>query len=167
VSSALPAIRVGQGFDVHPFGGDGPLVLGGITIPDAPGLVGHSDADVIAHAAGDALLSAAGLGDLGTRFPASDERFRNASSIEMLRQIAALVAADGWTVANVSVVVAVEQPTLGPKTAAMADCLGETVGAPVTVTAKRGEGIGAVGRGEGIAAWAVALLVESQSAATT
>jgi 2-C-methyl-D-erythritol 2,4-cyclodiphosphate synthase len=162
----MPAVRVGQGFDVHPFGADRPLVLGGVTIPGGPGLVGHSDADVIAHAVGDALLGAAGLGDLGTRFPASDERHRGASSIGMLREIVMLVAADGWTVANASVVVTAEQPTLGPQVASMAECLTDAVGAPVTVTAKRGEGIGAVGRGEGIAAWAVALLLGTQSTAT-
>jgi 2-C-methyl-D-erythritol 2,4-cyclodiphosphate synthase len=136
--------------------------LGGVTIPDASGLVGHSDADVIAHALADALLGAAGLGDLGTHFPASDDRYQGASSIGLLREAVQLVRDDGWMVANASVVVAAEQPTLGPYVAAMVEGLTAVVGAPVAVTPKRGEGVGTVGRGEAIAAWAVALLVGSE-----
>ena len=150
--------RVGLGFDVHAFGGDGPLVLGGVTIPDAAGLAGHSDADVIAHAVADALLGAAGLPDLGTLFPATDERHRGASSVELLRIVREKIGQAGWTVTNVDVVCAAEAPALAPHLAAMTAELSRVVDAPVSVKPKRAEGVGAVGRGEGIAAWAVGLL---------
>ena len=155
-------LRVGLGFDVHPFGGDGPLVLGGVTIPDAPGLAGHSDADVVAHAVADALLGAAGLPDLGTLFPASDDAYRGASSIELLRDVdGAGRTATGWSVANVDVVIAAEQPRLAA--ARRRDGRSRALAAvrsarPSSVKPKRAEGVGAIGRGEGIAAWAVALL---------
>jgi 2-C-methyl-D-erythritol 2,4-cyclodiphosphate synthase len=154
--------RVGLGFDVHPFGGDGPLVLGGVTV-DGPGLAGHSDADVVTHAVADALLGAAGLPDLGTMFPADDDRYRDASSIDLLRTIAGAVAAEGWRVANVDVVVAAEAPRLAPHLADMVttlqDALTEVRPETVAVKPKRAEGLGAIGRAQGIAAWAVALLV--------
>jgi 2-C-methyl-D-erythritol 2,4-cyclodiphosphate synthase len=164
-------IRVGLGFDVHRFATGPPLVLGGVEI-DAPGLLGHSDADVVAHAVADALLGAAGLPDLGTLFPASDEQYRDASSIALLRRVASKVAAAGWQLANVDVVVAAERPVLSPHLGDMAANLRRALvalipdsgsPAPVAVKPKRGEGLGAIGRGEGIAAWAVALL-ESSSA---
>ena len=158
-----PGLRVGMGFDVHAFGGDGPLVLGGVTIPDGPGLVGHSDADVAAHAVCDSLLGAAGLPDLGTLFPASDDRYRDASSLELLRDVVARVADAGWCAINVDVVIAAERPNLAEHVPAMAENLAAAVGAPVNIKPKRGEGVGAVGRGEGIAAWAVALLTTDGS----
>ena len=133
---------MGLGYDVHAFGGDGPLVLGGVAI-DGTGLVGHSDADVVTHAVADAVLGAAGLPDLGTLFPSDDDQWRGASSIELLRDVAQRVRSAGWWVGNVDVVVAAEP---------MGD------GIHVRVKPKRGEGIGAIGRSEGIAAWAVALL---------
>jgi 2-C-methyl-D-erythritol 2,4-cyclodiphosphate synthase len=151
-------LRVGLGFDVHAFGGDGPLVLGGVAIPDAPGLSGHSDADVIAHAVADALLGAAGLPDLGTLYPASDERHRGASSIALLHDVHARLDAAGWSVTNVDVAVAADTPPLAAHVGAMSATLSETIGAPVSVKPKRTEGIGAIGRREGIAAWAVALV---------
>jgi 2-C-methyl-D-erythritol 2,4-cyclodiphosphate synthase len=157
------SIRVGLGFDVHAFGGDGPLVLGGVTIPGGPGLVGHSDADVVAHAVADALLGAAGLPDLGTLFPASDEQYRGASSIVLLRDVTASVHAARWHVANIDVVVAAEQPRLAPYIADMSALLAATVGGAVSVKPKHTEGVGAIGRGEGIAAWAVALLQAEES----
>jgi 2-C-methyl-D-erythritol 2,4-cyclodiphosphate synthase len=159
-------MRVGLGYDVHPFGGDGPLVLGGVTV-EGPGLTGHSDADVVAHAVADALLSPAGLPDLGELYPASDDQYRDASSIALLREIAERLSAERWTVDNVDVVVAAEHPTLSPHIAAMAGNVDDALGALrepfnteplVSITPKRGEGVGFVGRGEGIAAWAVALL---------
>ena len=154
--------RVGLGFDVHPFGADRPLVLAGVTI-GGPGLVGHSDADVIAHAVADALLGAAGLPDLGTTFPADDDRYRGASSIGLLRTVADAVAAQGWQVANVDVVVAAEEPRLAPHLADMIAALHDALSVlrpeTVSVKPKRAEGLGAIGRAEGIAAWAVALLV--------
>jgi 2-C-methyl-D-erythritol 2,4-cyclodiphosphate synthase len=154
-----PGLRIGLGFDVHAFGGDGALVLGGVTIPDGPGLAGHSDADVAAHAVADSMLGAAGLPDLGTLFPASDDRYRGASSIGLLRDVAARILEAGWRVGNIDVVIAADRPQLGDHVTEMAVCLGEAVEAPVSVKAKRTEGVGAIGRGEGIAAWAVALLV--------
>jgi 2-C-methyl-D-erythritol 2,4-cyclodiphosphate synthase len=158
VSPADVGLRVGLGFDVHAFGGNDALVLGGVTIPDGPGLVGHSDADVAAHAVADALLGAAGLPDLGTLFPASDDQHRNASSLGLLAEVVTRVADAGWSAVNVDTVIAAERPNLAEHVGAMAANLGQAVGAPVNVKAKRGEGVGAVGRGEGIAAWAVALL---------
>ena len=162
-ADSMSGLRVGLGFDVHAFGGDGPLVLGGVTISGAAGLVGHSDADVAAHAVADALLGAAGLPDIGTLFPASDERYRGASSIDLLRDVMTRVRDAGWSVANVDLVIAAEQPRLAEHIAAMASNLSEVVGAPVSVKPKHTEGVGAVGRGEGIAAWSVALLVARAS----
>ena len=153
-------IRVGLGYDVHPFDGDDarPLVLGGVTI-EGRGLVGHSDADAVCHAVADALLGPAGLPDLGSLFPASDDEYRGVSSLELLRDVVARVAEAGWSVGNVDVVVNAEAPRLAPHLAAMADNLRRVLGgAHVSVTPKRGEGIGAVGRGEAIQCWAVALL---------
>jgi 2-C-methyl-D-erythritol 2,4-cyclodiphosphate synthase len=151
------SLRVGLGYDVHAVGGNAPLVLGGVHI-DGPGLVGHSDADVIAHAVADALLGAAGLPDVGTTYPASDDRYRNADSLTLLGDVTERVVATGWTVENVDVVVTAETPHLAPHVAAMIATLTDVVGAPVGVKAKRGEGVGVIGRGEAIAAWAVALL---------
>ena len=162
-------VRVGLGFDVHPFvtGDDRPLVLGGVTIDGAPGLAGHSDADVVAHAVADALLGAAGLPDLGTLYPASDQQHAGASSLGFLADIAARLAADGWRIGNVDVVIAAERPRLAPfldemaaRTAAVlvAATDGGAARVPVSVKPKRAEGLGAIGRAEGIAAWAVALI---------
>ena len=165
-------LRVGLGFDVHPFGGDGPLVLGGVALP-GPGLAGHSDGDVVAHAVADALLGAAGLPDLGTLFPATDDRLRGASSLGFLRDVASRLAGDGWHVVNVDVVLAAEQPRLAPHLDAMAEHLAAALadardpadaGVPVRVKPKRAEGLGAIGRAEGIAGWAVALLARADSA---
>jgi 2-C-methyl-D-erythritol 2,4-cyclodiphosphate synthase len=162
----MSRMRVGLGYDVHAFGGDGPLVLGGVTI-EGSGLVGHSDADAVAHAVADAVLGAAGLPDLGTLFPSDDDQWRGASSIELLRDVAQRVRAEGWWVGNVDVVVAAEEPRLAPHVDAMAANLVAALrvaaepmgdGIHVRVKPKRGEGIGAIGRSEGIAAWAVALL---------
>jgi 2-C-methyl-D-erythritol 2,4-cyclodiphosphate synthase len=162
----MTGVRVGLGFDVHPFASEGPLVLGGVRI-EGPALAGHSDGDAVAHAVADALLGAAGMGDLGTLFPASDPRHEGADSLGFLRVIAGMLAEKGWGVVNVDVVVAAEQPRLAPHVDAMcrnvADALtpgradGED-GVAVSVKPKRGEGLGAIGRAEGIAVWAVALL---------
>jgi 2-C-methyl-D-erythritol 2,4-cyclodiphosphate synthase len=151
-------LRVGLGYDVHAVGGDRPLILGGVRV-DGPGLVGHSDADAIAHAVADALLGAAQLPDLGTLFPADDDRYRDANSIALLQEVVARVTAAGWAVANVDVVVVAERPRLAPHREAMNTTLSAAVGAPVNVKPKRGEGVGALGRGDGIAVTAVALLV--------
>lgn len=151
--------RVGMGFDVHPAGDDvtRDLVLGGVRFP-GPGLVGHSDADVIAHACADAMLGAAGLGDIGSHFPDTDDRFAGADSIELLRTVGDEIRDAGWTVANVDCSVVCDEPKIGPHRAQMQERLSAAAGAPVTVKAKRPEGLGALGRGEGVACWAVALL---------
>jgi 2-C-methyl-D-erythritol 2,4-cyclodiphosphate synthase len=159
-------IRVGMGYDIHPFADDDarPLVLGGIAI-EGRGLAGHSDADAVCHAVADALLGPAGLPDLGALFPASDDTYRDASSLELLRDVVARVADAGWSVVNVDVVVNAEEPRLAPHLAAMAATVrGALGGAHVSITPKRGEGLGTVGRREGIQCWAVALLESGEPA---
>jgi 2-C-methyl-D-erythritol 2,4-cyclodiphosphate synthase len=153
-------IRVGQGFDVHAFSDDAsrPLVLGGVTFAGERGLAGHSDADAVAHACADALLSACGLGDLGEQFPDTDERWRGADSIGLLEQVVERVRAAGWSPVNVDCSVVCETPKLAPRRREMGERLSGAVRAPVTVKGKRAEGLGALGRGEGIACWAVALV---------
>jgi 2-C-methyl-D-erythritol 2,4-cyclodiphosphate synthase len=156
-------VRVGQGFDVHPFADDParPLVLGGVTFPGARGLAGHSDADVIAHAVTDALLGAAGLGDIGQHFPDTDPALAGADSIELLRQAVADVRAAGWEPGNVDCTVVLDAPRLAPHRDEVQHLLSAAVGAPVTVKGKRPEGLGALGRGEGVACFAVALVTRS------
>jgi 2-C-methyl-D-erythritol 2,4-cyclodiphosphate synthase len=161
--------RVGLGFDVHPFSDDPDrrLVLAGVEL-DGPGLVGHSDADVIAHAVADALLGAAGLGDLGSLFPDDDPEWCNADSMRLLARVvekvtgnragSAAPAATGARVGNVDCAVVLEAPRLAPHRGTMEQQLSAVVGAPVSVKPKRAEGLGAIGRGEGIACWAVALV---------
>jgi 2-C-methyl-D-erythritol 2,4-cyclodiphosphate synthase len=149
-----------MGFDAHPFSDDPArrLVLGGVTLAGERGLAGHSDADVIAHAVADALLGAAGLDDLGTRFPDSDPAWSGADSLGLLTLVVDAVRAEGWTPANVDCAVVLEAPRVAPHVAAMRDRLSAAVGAPVTVKPRRAEGLGALGRAEGVACWAVALL---------
>jgi len=155
----VTAVRVGQGFDVHPWSDDPrPLVLGGVVLESGRGLAGHSDADVVAHAIADALLGAAGLGDIGSHFPDTDSRWRGADSLTLLGHVIGLVRDAGWAVGNVDTTVILEAPRLAPHKAAMEKRLGDVVGAQVSVKAKRAEGLGALGRGEGIACFAVALL---------
>lgn len=153
-------IRVGQGFDVHRHvdDPDRPLVLGGCVFTDAPGLAGHSDADVPAHAAADALLGAAGLGDLGALFPDTDPAWAGAGSLRLLARVAELVRAAGWSIGNVDVKIVCERPKIAPRKDEMELNLSGAAGAPVTVSGRRAEGLGALGRQEGIAAWAVAVI---------
>lgn len=153
-------MRVGMGFDVHPFSDDPSRVciLGGVRFDGVRGLVGHSDADVVAHAVAEALLGAAGLGDLGEHFPDTDEQWRGADSIELLTAVAALLRDSGWRPVNVDCSVVLEAPKLAPARDEMRARLTDAVGAPVTVKARRGEGLGAIGRGEGVACFAVALV---------
>jgi 2-C-methyl-D-erythritol 2,4-cyclodiphosphate synthase len=158
-------IRVGFGYDVHPFSDDPsrPLVLGGVEL-DGRGLAGHSDADAVCHAVADALLGPVGLPDLGSLFPASDDTYRDASSLVLLRDVVTRIRDEGWWVVNVDVVVHAEAPRLAPHLSAMAENVRDALGgAHVSITPKRGEGIGAVGRGEGIQCWAVALLESNRS----
>jgi 2-C-methyl-D-erythritol 2,4-cyclodiphosphate synthase len=154
-------VRVGQGFDVHRFVDDPArrLVLGGVEFDGEPGLDGHSDADVVAHAAAEALLGAAGLGDLGTHFPDTDPRWAGADSLAMLTAAAGMVRDAGWEIGNVDVSVVCDAPRLAPRRAEMEARLTAAAGAPVTVKGRRPEGLGALGRREGIACWAVAVVV--------
>jgi len=156
-------VRVGQGFDIHRFTDDPArrLVLGGVRFDGSRGLVGHSDADVIAHAAADALLGAAGLGDIGEHFPDTDPRWAGADSLVLLQEVAAMVRDAGWRVGNVDCSVVCEEPKLAPRRAEMQDRLSAAAGAPVSVKGRRAEGLGALGRREGIACWAVAVLEAS------
>ena len=155
MSSPLP--RIGIGYDSHRFGpeGSGPLLLGGVEVPFDRGLEGHSDADVLIHAAIDALLGAGGSGDIGTRFPPGEERWAGADSLELL---ATVIGELEGRPGNLDLTVICERPRLGPHREAIETRLGEVAGAPVTVKATTNEGMGAIGRGEGIAALAVALV---------
>ena len=153
-------VRVGQGFDVHRHTDDPGrvLVLGGCVFDGERGLAGHSDADVAAHAAADALLGAAGLGDLGTHFPDTDPAWAGADSVAILAAVAAMVREAGWRIGNVDVKVVCERPKLAGRKAEMEQHLTDATGAPVTVSGRRAEGLGAIGRQEGIAGYAVAVV---------
>ena len=151
--------RTGMGFDVHAFGGDGPVMLGGIAVPHARGLAGHSDADVVLHAITDALLGAAGLGDIGEHFPPSDPQWQGASSDRFLARAAELVRGDGAILDHVDCTVIAEEPKVGPYRAAMRERIAAILGVrldQVSVKATTTEGLGFTGRREGIAAQAVA-----------
>jgi 2-C-methyl-D-erythritol 2,4-cyclodiphosphate synthase len=153
-------MRVGLGFDVHPFSDDPAraLRLGGVAFAGERGLSGHSDADVVAHACADALLGAAGLGDLGEHFPDTDPRWAGADSLALLSEVSTRVRASGWQPVNVDCALVLEVPKVAPRRDEMADRLSAAVGAPVSVKASRAEGLGAIGRAEGIACYAVALV---------
>jgi 2-C-methyl-D-erythritol 2,4-cyclodiphosphate synthase len=152
---------IGLGYDTHRLVAGRPLVLGGVHIEHELGLAGHSDADVLTHAVMDALLGAAGLGDIGEHFPDTDERWRDADSIALLREVARLVRGEGLRVVNVDATVVLERPKVAPHRAAMRARLAEALGLEerrVNVKATTGEGLGFVGRHEGAAALAVAAL---------
>jgi 2-C-methyl-D-erythritol 2,4-cyclodiphosphate synthase len=153
-------VRVGQGFDVHAFTDepDRRLVLGGVAFDGERGLAGHSDADVVAHACADALLGAAGLGDIGQLFPDDDPAFAGADSMALLRDVALRVHGEGWTIGNVDCTVVCERPRLGPRRTEMESRLTDAVDAPVSAKASTAEKLGAIGRAEGIACFAVAVL---------
>ncbi len=151
--------RVGFGFDLHPLVEGRPLVLGGVTVPSPVGLGGHSDADVLSHAVGEALLGALALGDLGRHFPDSEARYAGISSLTLLRDVMALVAARGGALVNVDATVLAQAPRLAALLPEMAKRLADTLGVhvdAVSVKAKSPEGLGLLGRKEGIAAMAVA-----------
>jgi 2-C-methyl-D-erythritol 2,4-cyclodiphosphate synthase len=157
--------RVGLGFDVHPLVRGRPLVLGGVTIPADLGLGGHSDADVLAHAVGEALLGAIALGDLGRHFPDTDPRYRGISSLVLLGKVVDLLDARGWRVTNVDATVLAQAPRLAPFLDRMAQCLAGALRletAEVSVKAKSPEGLGLVGRQEGMAAMAVVSVVPAR-----
>jgi len=153
-------MRVGQGFDVHRYSDDPEraLVLGGVRFDGERGLHGHSDADVVAHACIDALLAGAGLPDIGQMFSDSDPAWAGADSVDLLRLAADSVRDAGWDPVNVSCTVVLDSPKLAPHREVMQQRLSAAAGAPVTVTGRSTEGVGALGRGEGVAAMAVALV---------
>jgi 2-C-methyl-D-erythritol 2,4-cyclodiphosphate synthase len=154
-------MRIGQGFDVHALVPGRKLIVGGVDIPFERGLLGHSDADVLLHAVTDALLGAAGLGDIGRHFPDNDARFKDADSRRLLREAARLVEAAGYRTINIDATVIARAPRMAPHVAAMAANIAADLGitpADVNIKAKTTEGLGFTGRGEGIAAQAVALV---------
>ncbi len=153
--------RVGNGFDAHPLAKGRKLILGGVEIAHDRGLRGHSDADAAAHALANAILGAIGEGDLGRHFPDSDPRYKNADSLAMLAQVWALASARGWTLVNADLTIIAQSPRLGPHLGTMRDRLAASLGAhpdQLNVKASSPEGLGALGREEGIAATAVVLL---------
>lgn len=157
-------LRIGSGFDVHPFASEGagrPLVLGGVEVTATGGLDGHSDADVVAHAVADALLGAAAAGDLGSRFGVDDPALAGADSMTLLTQVVRDLAEDGWRPVNVDLTVVAQRPRLAPHRDAMRTALAAAVTLPVDAVSVKfttTDGLGAVGRGEGIAAWATVLV---------
>jgi 2-C-methyl-D-erythritol 2,4-cyclodiphosphate synthase len=157
-------VRIGTGFDVHAFGDGDHVVLGGVRIPHGRGLLAHSDGDVVIHALCDALLGALALGDIGTHFPPSDSRWKDADSRDFLRHCALLLDQHGWTLGNADVTIICEQPRIGPHVEAMRAILAADLGAgvaQVSVKATTTETLGFTGRGEGIAAQAVVLLARA------
>ncbi|MHB8375638.1 MAG: 2-C-methyl-D-erythritol 2,4-cyclodiphosphate synthase [Dehalococcoidia bacterium] len=154
-------MRVGQGFDAHAFADGRRLMLGGVDVPHARGLAGHSDGDALIHALIDALLGAAGLGDIGGMFPSSDERWRAADSLDLLARAAGRVRAAGYRVVNVDATVIAETPRLAPHVDAMRERIARALEVDITATsvkAKTSDGLGFTGRGDGIAALAAVLL---------
>jgi 2-C-methyl-D-erythritol 2,4-cyclodiphosphate synthase len=158
------SVRTGIGYDVHRFAAGRPLILGGVTIPHELGLAGHSDADVLLHAIADAILGAAALGDIGQHFPPSDPAFAGADSRDLLARVRDLAAGRGYRIVNVDATVIAEAPRLGPHVPAMRAAIAATLGIgddAVGVKATTNEGMGFLGRGEGIAVVAVATLALS------
>lgn len=154
-------MRIGIGYDVHPLSADRPLVLGGVTVPHTSGLEGHSDGDVLTHALIDALLGAAALGDIGTHFPSEDERWRGARSVDLLENTRVVLLEAGFNVVNIDATIVAQAPTLAPFTQPMRELLAQALGvepSSVSVKATTTDRLGAIGRDEGIAAVAVALI---------
>jgi len=160
-NDSITQSRVGMGIDFHRFAEGRPLIIGGVTIPHTSGLVGHSDADVLTHALCDALLGAAGLGDIGTHFPDTDEHYRGVSSLALLEEVLSLLSHDRWRPVNVDVTVIAQEPRLTPHFPAMKQILGKTLHLSqdrIGLKATTSEGMGAIGRAEGISAFCVALI---------
>ena len=163
---AGPALRIGHGYDIHRFGDAGELVLGGVRFPDLSALVGHSDGDAVLHAVTDALLGAAGLGDIGGLFPPGDPATHGVDSAVLLREAVERVRAAGFTPVNVDVTVVAEQPRIGPRAAEMRAAIASAIGLDATCVSVKGkthEGLDAVGRGEAVAAYAVALVAQGDA----
>lgn len=159
-------MRIGHGYDVHRLVSGRPLILGGVTVPSEVGLQGHSDADVLTHAIIDALLGAAALGDIGAHFPDTDDRWKGADSLDLLRVVHRQLAEAGFAVGNVDATVVLQRPKLRPHIDAMRNELARALRCSVgrvSVKATTGEGMGFVGTGEGAAAYAVCLLTESEA----
>ena len=157
-------IRIGQGFDVHAFGEGDHVMLGGVRVPHDRGVLAHSDGDVVLHALCDAMLGALALGDIGRHFPPSDDRWKGADSRAFVRHCDALIGARGWRVSNIDVTVICERPKVGPHADAMRACVAEDLRLDldaVSIKATTTEKLGFTGRGEGIAAQAVVLLVRA------
>ena len=156
-------IRIGNGYDIHRLGPERPLILGGVTIPHTLGLLGHSDADVLTHAIMDAMLGALSLGDIGRYFPPTDPKWKGADSLELLDQVYEMVKAKGWSISNLDTVVVAERPKLKPHISAMQQQLATRLTIDVDqvgIKATTNEKLGPTGREEGIAAYAVILLVK-------
>ena len=154
-------MRIGQGYDVHPFEDGRPLLLGGVVFDGVSGLKGHSDGDTLTHAVIDALLGAAALGDIGMHFPSSDETLRGADSIELLKRVTRLVSAAGYMIVNVDATVMAERPKVAPRVPEIRVRLANAMSidtSQVSIKATTTDGLGAIGRGEGIAAQAIALI---------
>jgi len=160
MTAEYPELRVGQGFDIHRFSSDPDrrMVLAGCVFDGEVGLDGHSDADAVAHACADALLGAAGLGDIGMHIPDTDERWRDADSMILLRHVVTLLAEDGWRVVNIDTAIICERPKIAPRRDEMERNLTAAAGAPVGVKGNRAEQLGALGRGEGLVCLATALI---------
>ncbi len=159
------SFRVGMGFDAHRLVEGRPLILGGVEVPFERGLAGHSDADVLLHAAIDAILGAAGLGDIGTHFPSSDPGIEGISSISMLKQLAALVREHGWRVENLDGTIVAQRPRLSPHVPRMKAVIAATLQIEeerISVKSKTTDGLGFTGTGEGMAAYCVALLARDE-----
>lgn len=162
---SIPEQRVGLGIDFHRLAPDRSLVLGGVAIPHAVGLLGHSDADVLTHAICDAVLGAAGLGDIGVHFPDTDAAYRGISSLRLLERVVQLLAEDGGRLLNIDATVVAQRPKLAPHFPKMREALSRTLGIPaaqVSLKATTSEGMGAIGREEGIGAMAVCLIERAE-----
>lgn len=160
--SSIPSFRIGQGIDVHAFGDGDHVMIGGVRVPHSHGVLAHSDGDVALHALCDAMLGALALGDIGVHFPPSDDRWKGADSRALLRHCNGLLAARGWQVGNADVTVICERPKIGPHAQAMRETIAADLAIDVervSVKATTSERLGFTGRGKGIAAQAVCLLV--------
>ena len=159
----MSVFRIGQGFDVHPFSQDParPLIIGGEILP-GPGLEGHSDADLLAHATADALLGAAGLEDIGHYFPDTESSTLNANSMEILKTVVELINKEGWEVCNVDCNVIIEKPKIQPYKKDIEKRMSDILKSPVTVKGRRSEGMGFIGKGEGAACFAAALILKHE-----